>query len=317
MTGALAPKVSVLLPVHNGERYLALALQSVLRQSFRDFELLVLDDGSSDASRSIAERFAASDQRVKIISRENRGLVATLNELLEHARGSYLARMDADDIARPGRFELQVDFLDGRPEVVCVGGAQALIDDAGRFLTVLTPPLTDEAIQRSILAGHGAICHPTAMIRASTMAEVGGYDPAMRHCEDLDLWLRLGERGKLANVAEVVLDYRLASASVSAVHWQEQRCNARSACEQAWARRGVSGTFEAGDPWRPNGTPEGDSRFFLKYGWWAFGSGERRTALHYALRAAKASPRNLDAYKLAACALLKQPAASSGSTETT
>lgn len=303
-----APTISVLLPVYNGERHLARALQSVLDQSFTDFELLVLDDGSRDGAPAILKRFAAADGRIRLVSRENRGLVATLNELIGMARGRYLARMDADDIALPDRFARQVAFLDAHPEVVCLGGAQALIDEEGRYLTDLVPPTGDAGIQARILAGHGAICHPTAMIRAEAMAAAGGYDPAMRHCEDLDLWLRLGEIGRLANLAEVVLKYRLSTRSVSALNWEEQRRNGRAACEAAWARRGIAGgRYEAGEPWRPDGTPEGNSRFFLKYGWWAFGSGQRRTALHYALRAFRERPRNMEAMKLALCAMFKPP----------
>ena len=309
MPTSSAPIVSVLLPVYNGERHLQLALDSILHQTFTDFEFLILDDGSRDGSLSLLEQAARADSRVKLFSRENRGLVATLNELIERAQGRYLARMDADDIAQPNRFALQVAFLDAHPGVVCVGGAQALIDEEGRYLTNINGPLANQAIQQSILAGHGAICHPTAMIRASALAEVGGYDPAMWHCEDLDLWLRLGECGQLANLADVVLKYRLDPGSVSSRHWREQRENAKKACEAAWKRRGIVGHFEAGDPWRPDGTKAGNSNFYLKYGWWAFSSGERRTALHYALRAAKEMPTNLEAYKLVACALLKTPSA--------
>lgn len=308
MVNPLAPAISVLLPVYNGAAYLEQAVRSILGQTETDFELLVLDDGSRDASLGILRQLASQDPRVRIWSRENRGLVATLNELIEHARAPYLARMDADDIACPDRFRQQILFLNEHPDVVCVGAAQALIDERGRYLTDIVPPLSDSDIQRSILAGHGAICHPTAMIRREAMQAVGGYDAAMRHCEDLDLWLRLGEHGKLANLATVLLKYRLDPGSVSARHWEEQRGNARLACEAAWARRGITdGTFEAGEPWRPDGTPEGNSRFFLKYGWWAFNSGQRRTALHYAARALKETPTNPVAYKLAACAVLKSP----------
>ncbi len=300
------PSVSVLLPVYNAAPYLQAALDSILEQDFTDFECLVLDDGSTDGSLAILKAAAARDPRVVIISRENRGLVPTLNEMIAKARGRYLARMDADDIALPDRFSRQVAFLEAHPDVVCLGGAQALIDEKGRYLKDLTPRLENDGIQAGILAGHGAICHPTAMIRAEAMAMIGGYDPAMRHCEDLDLWLRLGEVGDLANLGDVVLKYRLTTTSVSAMNGKEQRANGRKACEAAWARRGLTGmVYEASDAWRPDGTPEGDCRFFLKYGWWAFGSGQRRTAIHYALRAVRARPQAIEPYKLAACAILK------------
>lgn len=297
------PRVSVLLPVYNAERHLGLAVRSILEQTFSDFELLVLDDGSKDASLRILQEFAAEDGRVRVTSRENRGLVSTLNELLELAQGDYLARMDSDDIARPERLDLQVSFLDSHPDVVCVGGTHGLIDEEGRFLTTLKVPLSDAEIQEKILRGHGAICHPTAMIRTDALRQLNGYDPQMRHCEDLDLWLRLGEMGKLANLAQTVLDYRLDAKSVSAQNGQEQRANGLRACQKAWARRGIQGTYEASKPWRPDGSRSGNSEHFLKYGWWAQKSGERRTALHYAKRAFLERP-SLGAVHLAKSALL-------------
>jgi glycosyltransferase involved in cell wall biosynthesis len=311
-----SPKISVLLPVYNAERHLALAVESILKQSYGDFECLALDDGSKDGSLDILRSFEKRDARVRVTSRENRGLVATLNELTEQASGAFFARMDSDDVARPDRFAVQVAFLEEHPDTVCVGGCHGMIDERGRFLTTLRVPLTDADIQTKILRGHGAICHPTAMIRADALRKVGGYDSEMRHCEDLDLWLRLGEIGKLANVQEVVLDYRLDSQSVSAQNWQEQRENGLVACQRAWKRRGIEGRYEAGQPWRPDGTRRGNSRHYLKYGWWAFQSGQRKTALYYAGRALLERP-SVSALRLAGSALLKpHPDSSSASTAT-
>ena len=126
------PAISVLLPVYNAERYLGLAVESVLNQTFDDFELLAFDDGSSYQSLSILREFAAKDSRVRVSSRENRGpLVVALNEMIAIARGPYLARMDADDICRSQRFEKQVAYLEAHPECVMVGSKCLAIDPEG------------------------------------------------------------------------------------------------------------------------------------------------------------------------------------------
>src|SRR5687768_645866 len=154
-----APTISVLMSVYNGERYLAAAMDSILAQSFRDFELIVIDDGSKDSSPAILQDYARRDSRVKLTIRANNGLTLTLNEAFAQSRGKYLARMDGDDIALPNRFARQVEFLDATPAVACVGGYFHLIDGAGRLLTTLRPPTDDAGIQQKLLHGHTAICH--------------------------------------------------------------------------------------------------------------------------------------------------------------
>jgi glycosyltransferase involved in cell wall biosynthesis len=303
---AAAPTVSVLMSVYNGEPYLAAAMDSILAQSFRDFELVVIDDGSKDSSPSILREYEKSDPRVKLTLRENKGLTATLNESFAQSRGKYLARMDCDDVALPDRFAKQVELLDADPDVVCTGGHFQLIDGAGRLLTTLKPPTDDATIQATLLKGHNAICHPCAMIRRSAMEKVGGYDVRFKTSQDLDLWLRLGEVGRLANVAHPVLKFRLHESSVSETKREQQRQMGKLACEEAWKRRGIpNGSYEADEPWRPGSDRESKHRFALQYGWWAFGSGERKTALHYAMKAIAAMPMKSDGWKLVACAMFK------------
>src|SRR5688500_12259876 len=199
------PTISVLMSVYNGERYLAAAMDSILGQSCRDFELIVIDDGSKDSSPRMLEQYAQRDPRIKLTVRENKGLTVTLNEAFAQSRGKYLARMDSDDVALPDRFARQFDLLESNPDLVLTGGYFQLIDGAGRLLTTLRPPTTDAEIQATLLKGHNAICHPAAMIRRSAMEKVGGYDTRFKTSQDLDLWLRLGEVGKLANVPHPVL----------------------------------------------------------------------------------------------------------------
>jgi glycosyltransferase involved in cell wall biosynthesis len=293
------------MPVHNGARYLAEAVDSILGQTFADFEFLILDDGSTDSTPALLARRAAGDSRIRVVSRPNRGLTASLNELLAQARGEFIARMDADDVALPERFARQVEFLEGNPGVVCVGGATLMIDGEGRFLTVISPPADDAAIQSAALAGHGAITHPSAMMRRTALEAVRGYDDNYPAAEDLDLWLRLGEVGKLANLPTPVLKYRLHANSISEGKRELQRNSARRACEAAWMRRGISGRFEAGEAWRPGTDAVSRHRFMLLYGWWAWNSGQRSTALYYGWRALRERALHPDGWKLLLAAMAK------------
>lgn len=301
------PIVSVLMPVYNAEKYVAEAVESILGQTFGDFEFLIIDDGSLDGSLAILKRYAEKDQRIRLVSRPNTGYVVALNEMLRLARGKYIARMDADDVALPERFSRQVEFLDIELDVVCVGGAHEVIDEQGRvLLTRLELPENNHEIQQLALAGHGSICHPCAMIRRASLIKVGGYNEAMLPAEDLDLWLRLGEVGALANLKDTVLKYRLHTNSVSEQNRIQQRRNAREACERAWRRRGIEGRFEATEPWRPGPDRSSQHRFMLQYGWWAFNSGQRQTAIIYGIRAIAALPFAVEGWKLLACAAIKR-----------
>lgn len=314
LTDVEPPRVSVLMAVHNGARYLPEALRSILGQSFENFEFLIVDDGSTDASPGILIRAARQDPRIRLIFRPQRGLATSLNELLGEAQGEFLARMDADDIALPERLALQVDFLVRNPEVVCVGGASMMIDDAGRYLTTLYPPETDQEVQAAALAGHTPINHPTAMMRRGAVRVVGGYDGSYPVAQDLDLWLRLGEIGALANLAVPVLKYRLHGKSLSEQAAGRQDEARRRACEAAWKRRGITGRFEGQAAWRPGKDSLSRCRFMTRYGWWAWNSGERRTALYYSWRAVCANPLDPAGWRLLLTAAARPGKPESGRT---
>lgn len=299
------PVVSVLMPVYNGGKYLAEAVESILNQTFWDFEFLVLDDGSTDESLQLLLLYAKKDSRLRVISRKKRGLTFTLNELLSFARGEFVARMDADDVSLLDRFDRQVTFLREKHKVVCVGGASQMIDSAGRYLTTLSQPQTDVEIQKLVLGGHGAITHPCAMMRITSLRLVGGYDEEYSTAEDIDLWLRLGEVGELANLPDVLLKYRLHDRSISAISGQVQRDAARRACENAWRRRGVAGVFSADTLWRPSTDRSSRYTFMLKYGWWAWSNRQRKTAAFYGWQAIKAKPFSIAGWQLLMVSLLK------------
>ncbi len=298
--------VSVLMPVYNAAGYVAESIESVLRQTLTDFELLITDDGSTDNSLEILKRYAQQDNRIRLFSRPNRGLTPTLNEMIEKVRGEFVAILENDDIAVPERLEMQVNFLREREDHVCVGGAQKLIDDKGRFLTRLSLPQEDAEIQNLALRGQGGICHPGATIRRTALVEVGGYDEEMSLAHDLDLFLRLGEIGKLANLAAPVISYRLHDKSLSERKRIEQQEEARVACERAWKRRGIRDGQFAYQMWRPGPDLASRHKFALKYGWWAFNSAQRETAVSYGLKALRLRPFALSSWQLFLASLLKK-----------
>lgn len=293
--------ISVILPVYNGERFLEIAVNSILQQSFKNFEFIIIDDGSSDKTSVILNYLKRSDSRIEVISRENRGLVFSLNEAVSIANGRYIARMDADDIAMPQRFGRQFDFLENHPDHVCVGSDVELIDSSGRKLTVWKQLADDHSIQTEALRGHTTICHPSVMMRTQAIRTVGGYHAEMYPAEDLDLWLKLGEVGKLANINEVLLRYRIHSNSISALTASDgkQREAAKRCSEAAWVRRRLEGVrFEATQPWRSSGSEDDQYDFDLKFGWWAYNSKEYATARSYGWAAWRRRPRSKSALAL-------------------
>lgn len=299
------PTVSVILAAYNAEKYLREAAASILNQSFTDFEFIIIDDGSTDQTKSIIE--SMNDPRIKLISRPNKGLTPSLNEAVHLAQGEYIARMDADDLSTPKRFEVQVEFLRSHPEVVLLGGAYDLIDDKTRYLTTITPPGDDATLQEHALSGRTPICHPLAMMHRDAVLKVGGYDETFKVAQDLDLWLKLGEVGKLAAVKDVLLQYRQHEESVSEKKQELQVANMRRACESAYARRGIARTFKGDSGWRATSGKESKFKYALQYGWWAFNSRQRSTAMAYGWKAVRAMPGKAEGWKLLACAMIKSP----------
>lgn len=302
-----SPVVSVCMSVYNAERYLPQAMDSVLNQTFEDFEFLILDDGSRDQSSQILLQYAEKDSRIKILNHEgNRGVPKTRNELLAQCQGEYVAVMDADDVAFPDRFEHQVTFLKQNPDVVCVGGTYQFIDEAGRLLLRnFILPQEDQEIQAQLLAGYGGMHHPCLMIRRSAMEQVGGYTETMTNGSDIDLCLKLGEVGKLYNFQKPVLKYRVHAQSLTERNYLRPREEVYAACQRAWLRRGIQGEFKATQPRRPGRDRVSQSESAVLYGWWAFNSQQRWTAFLYGLRAIRLLPFSLEGWRLVICALIK------------
>ena len=212
------PRIAVVLPVYNGESYLGEAIESVLAQTFTDFELFVVDDGSTDRSAEVASRF--DDPRLRLLRfPEHRGLVAALNHGIRESHSELVARMDADDICMPRRFERQVAYLESHPEVdICGTWTTSFGDESGSF----HPHVDPRRIHAALFFGC-AMDHPSILIRRAFLERHGlAYDDEYRHVEDYDFFLRAAEVGRLSNVPEVLLRTRAHAGEVSVIHVKEQ-----------------------------------------------------------------------------------------------
>lgn len=210
------PTVSFVVPVYNAASYLSEALESVLMQTFANFELIAVDDGSTDCSLTILRQIAKRDPRLRIVSRPNTGIVGALNDGLAAAKGEFIARMDADDLSLPTRLERQLAYLQAHPACIALGSAVLFTDPRGRPLKVYSPPLSHAEIESELAGGNGgALIHPTVVFRREPLLRCGAYRQRYNFIEDLDLYVRLLEVGELANLPEVLLHYRQHPRSVN------------------------------------------------------------------------------------------------------
>jgi hypothetical protein len=294
------PLVSVLLPVWNGERFLATAIASITAQTCGALELLVIDDGSTDGSAAIAAALAARDPRVTLLTRPHAGITDALNAGIAAARGRYFARMDADDWAAPTRLARQVAYLDAHPDCVAVGSAVEVIDGDEAPLGVMRFPLGHDAIVAALLGGRSALAHSSVMMRRDPVVEAGGYRAGCAPSEDLDLWLRLQARGELANLAEPLLRYRRHPAAVGVRRRREQLRIAGTLAAAARAERGL----RRASRWRLPMAGNVGAAYHFECARLALRGGERRTALRHARAAIGSAPWwPLPYAALAACAL--------------
>jgi hypothetical protein len=207
--------LTVVMPVYNGARFLEEAIDSIRTQSFRNFEFLIVNDGSIDDSSSILARHAAVDDRIRILTQENRGLIESLNRAYAEATSGYIARMDADDVSRRYRLEMQMDFMSSHPGIALVGGAIEVVDCECRPFGVIRLPEHPDQIRYHMRELGCALAHPTVLFRREAMLQMGGFRKAYDPAEDYDLWLRMLERFDFANLQEVLVDYRRHGGSMS------------------------------------------------------------------------------------------------------
>lgn len=213
-----SPRISVLMPVYNGEKYLQDAIESVLNQSLPDFEFIIINDGSKDKSEEIISKYKEKDARIVYIKNEqNLGIQRTLNKGLSFAKADHIARMDSDDIwCDKNKLQKQLDFLEKNPDHALIGTAMETMDENGNKLQTITYKQNDTEIREAILFS-SQFAHPSVMISAKALNEIGFYSEKKQHknVEDYELWLRIGTRYKFANLPDVCLRYRIHPQSVS------------------------------------------------------------------------------------------------------
>jgi len=288
---ATTPKVSIVMGAFNAQRFLAEAIGSLLAQTFSDFELIVVDDGSTDKTFQILKSFAQRDSRVRPIQIAHGGIVAAANAGLHAARAELIARADADDVSLPERLQMQVDFLEANPHVVAVGSRMIVIEPYGSPMRTTEHRLDHESIETELLAGSGwALPQPAAMFRKSAVERVGGYRNDHPWSEDLDLFLRLAEVGRLANLPEALVKYRVHPKSTNWRHAQTQLANKPKLLAEAYRRRGrpmpADLTFK--DYWS-----EAPPERFAHWVWYALRDRNIRGARRHAYSALKSAPFSL------------------------
>lgn len=289
------PMVSVVMPVYNGARWLRPALESISAQTLSSHELVVVDDGSTDATPRILSDHAAQDSRVRVISRPNTGIVGALNDGLAAAHGWFIARMDADDIAAPQRLALQLERFMASPELVGLGSAVTFIDAAGDPVQACPRPPRHQEIEAALLRGDGgSIIHPAVMFRASSLWLTGGYRPAAQYVEDLDLYLRLARVGTLANLTQSLLRYRVHSTSINFTKNAGRRAMKINVLAEAHAERGL--------PFDPEKVPYASAHtdpahHAREWAATALNFGSRRVAVRHACRAIRLRPRSFSSWR--------------------
>lgn len=222
--GSDSVKVTVLIPVYNCAAHLRQSVDSILAQTFQNFEILLIDDCSADGSREIVRMYAEKDARVRaVLHSKNIGLAATLNEGIELAKGEYIARLDQDDEALPRRLEYQVTYLDANNDVALVGGQPFNMGATPEHDKRVYLP-TDPAEIAERLPRENCIYHPAVMYRREVVRALGGYRTEFKNAEDYDLWLRISLNHRLANLSEPVIRYRLNVSGMSySRRWEQLR----------------------------------------------------------------------------------------------
>lgn len=303
----IGPSVSIIMPAFNNAKYIRQTLDSLLAQDDPEFELLVHNDGSTDATLDILKQYASRDRRIVLSSDRNRGVSWSQNLMIQKARSQYIMMIDADDICRTERLRSQKAYLEAHPDCVAVGTGYLLIDAENRPITSITNVSeSHKEIDSRNLQGIVSIHQPTVMARRDALLEVGGYLEDYPMAEDIDMWLRLGEIGKLANIPDDLISYRIHSESVSGANRQQQKEGVYKACQAAWLRRGEKSEFLYTD-WRMGLERASRLQYYLMYGWQSWNSGYRETWKYYAFQTIRIAPWSLKAWKLLIFGFLYQP----------
>lgn len=216
----MPPKISVIMSVFNGEIYLSDAINSILNQTYSNFEFLIVDDGSTDSSREILKKFKKNDPRIRLfLNKKNIGLPAALNLAISKSNGKFIARMDSDDISLPNRFETQIDFLEKNPDIFLIGSSAIIIDEDGKRIGALRKFNNPKKVQKKLIT-HNPLIHPSIMFRTSKLR----YNPKFKYSQDYDFYLRALVSGKkITNLSDLLIKYRIFSKDMNIQKIRKQR----------------------------------------------------------------------------------------------
>lgn len=233
-----APFISVLMSCYNASRWLDESIQSILNQSYEDFEFIIVDDGSEDDTLAIARYYAASDDRVILISKPNTGLADSLNFGIKQARGEWIARLDADDLSEHKRLEKQVQATRENPALVFIGTGLVIIDEKGQSLSTHHYPSKHEKLVKNLQTAGKFPAHSSAFYRYNAVQAIGGYRPRIHRAQDWDLWLRLSEVGQLTCLFEPLVRVRKHESQISYIDsGRQQIIDSRTAMVSYWIRQ--------------------------------------------------------------------------------
>lgn len=235
----MTTRVTVVMPAYNASRFINEAISSIRKQALTSWELIIINDGSTDDTGAIAERHAIEDRRIRVIHQVNAGQAAANNRAIPEARGEYIARMDADDISLPDRLSTLASYLDDHPDVVIVGSNAVLASAQGRDLQRTRLPERDEAIRSTLFTRRvNAFCNPSLLFRKAAWIACDGERSCFGHAHDLDLCLRMVERGPAHNLKAPTIRYRVHTAQVSTTASEMQATCALAAflCADSRAR---------------------------------------------------------------------------------
>jgi len=273
--------VSVVMPVFNGSSFVDDAIQSIMSQTHCNFEVILIDDGSTDNSLELLKCWAEKDQRITVYEQENKGRSFTRNKGLKLAKSNLVAFMDSDDISLPMRLAKEYHFMIDNPEVVVVGGHVHIICMKGLYLAKSSHAMQHEEIEKALLFDEGfQLCQPAVMVRKSAVFEAGAYNEDLTVGEDTDLFLRMALIGKLANLSDVVLEYRHHLQNSTAQENIKSYLESIPRIKQAWQDRDMQlpSDFEHWSSLQVRS----QKTDLLQWGWNALALGEKVIARYYA-----------------------------------
>jgi len=216
------PKISVLMSVYNGKPYLSSAVESIIKQTFEDFEFIIVDDGSVDGSSELLDNYAKQDRRIKVIHQDNQGLTKSLNRCLLQASGTFIARIDADDYCLHDRLEVQINIMENDPDLVVLGSSRMIVDGNGNYLRTNFPPLTDLGIRWHLLYNncfyHSSVIYRGDILRKNDLT----YDENHLHSQDYALWSKLLNYGKGRNILQPLIYFRSHQSQISILEKESQ-----------------------------------------------------------------------------------------------